>query len=567
MNNKNFKKPFSKELYGKEFDGYYPYPAEELAKHSVFPYLILDGGSFNLMNDRFGTANGDDILKLTLNGKLFDIFRTKGEFNWEASFAYVEGTCFTKKYEWQIWPQRLYFTIPLAHKFLQTGERKYSDAWLTIIKEWDRAHPYQEFDPEVNYLDTDMVWRDMQVAWRTMSLLHGIFMLQNAPFTIEGWKYLYDFVNLHMKHLYIEAIDRLSRNYAQNHVLQIGVVLLFTVSMFPEAENVSEMTKIALDTVEMNLKNAVFDDGGSDEDSPSYSHFIARLYLESLRIIENNNFPEIKGLRESVKKQYEWLYQCMTPSGKTLSLSDSYSFDVLQDLDYVSKLIDLDFERIQKNIFYPDSNIAVFRKGEMTVFVDAVPWPGHHHHAGTPQIVSYYGEYPVLTDTGVCNYDRWEMYDYLHSFKAHNVVYNADFDYHECTVVPEIESVDIKSGTMRIKTAVVNKNGMSYIWIREILVSDNKIIISDKAESKIEMPFVSRLFFKKNDVYFPKDDKQNMQLLTDSYLMTLSSKKNLSMELAPVMNEDNKVDYAVVCESKEKTKIFENKIILKFKKR
>ena len=38
----------------------------------------------------------------------------------------------------------------------------------------------------IHYLRTDMTWRDMQVAWRTMSLLHGLFMLQDAPFTDNG---------------------------------------------------------------------------------------------------------------------------------------------------------------------------------------------------------------------------------------------------------------------------------------------------------------------------------------------------------------------------------------------
>ncbi|MBQ7039270.1 MAG: heparinase II/III family protein, partial [Clostridia bacterium] len=560
-------KPYSKEIFGTENAGYYPYPREELIKQPIFPYFVLDGGAYNLMKDKFGTADGDKILELTLSGELFEIFKHKGKFNWEASFAYVKGTDFTKKYEWQIWPQRLYFTIPLAHKFLQTGERKYADAWLTIVKEWDKAHPYQEFIPEIHYIKTDMVWRDMQVAWRTMSLLHGLFMLQDAPFSKEDWKYLYDFLELHMNHLYVEALDRLARNYAQNHVLQIGVVLLFAVSMFPEFENTAELTKIGLDTVEMNLRNAIYEDGGSDEDSPSYSHFIARLYLEALLIIEKNGYPEIEGLRESVKKQYEWLYQCMTPQGKPLALSDSYGLDVMQDLEYASRLIDLDFERVQKEVYYEKSHIAIFRKGDMTLFADAASWPGPHHHAGAPQIISFYKGEPVLIDTGVCSYDRWEFYDYLHEFKAHNVVYNSEFEIDDCTVTPKIEVADVENGKFKVKTEVKNKNGQSFVWTRSIEISESKIEISDKAEASNEMPFKSRLLFKRNDVLFPKDNKNKMQLLRDKFLMTLTSEQKISKELAPVMNENDKIDYAVVCESEDFGKIFENKITIEFEER
>ena len=560
-------KPYAKEIFGIENIGYYPYPREELIKQPIFPYFVLDGGAFNLMNDRFGMTGGDEILELTMSGKLFDIFRYKGEFNWETSFTYVKDTDFRKKYEWQIWPQRLYFTIPLAHRFLKTGDRKYADAWLTIIKEWDKAHPYQEFDPEISYFFTDMVWRDMQVAWRTMSLLHGMFMLQDAPFTKDEWKYLYNFIELHMKHLYVEALDRLARNHAQNHVLQIGVVLLFAVSMFPEFENIPEMTKIGIDTVEMNLRNAIYDDGGSDEDSPSYSHFIARLYLEALLLIEKNGYREIKGLRESVRKQYEWLYQCMTPRGKTLQLSDSYALDVMQDIDFASRLIDLDFEREQQSVYYPDSHIAIMRKGDNVLFADAACWPGPHHHAGAPQILSYFKGDSILIDTGVCNYDRWEMYLYLHAFKAHNVVYNEDFAIYDCKVTPKIEEVDLDSGKVTIRTVVENKNGQSYVWVRKLEVTEKGMIIDDEASSDIEMPFKSRLFFRKSDVLFPENNKNMMQLLSENYLMTLTSEKAVSMELAPVMNDGNKLDYAVICESKEFGKIFRNRVVIEFSDR
>ncbi|MBQ7399031.1 MAG: heparinase II/III family protein [Clostridia bacterium] len=571
-------KPFAKEIFGVENVGFYPYPREELVKQSIFPYFVLDGGAYNLMKDRFGTADGDEILELTLSGKLFEIFKFKGEFGWESSFAFTEGTDFRKKYEWQIWPQRLYFTIPLAHRFLQTGDRKYADAWLTIVKEWDKAHPYQEFD-ERPYWHTDMTWRDMQVAWRTMSLLHGLFMLEDAPFSKEDWAYLYDFMKLHMNHLYLEAMDRLAKNHAQNHVLQIGVVLLLAVSMFPEFENVEELTKIGLDTVEMNLRNAIYDDGGSDEDSPSYSHFIARLYLEALLVIEKNGYPEIKGLRESVKKQYEWLYQCMTPRGKTLQLSDSYTLDVMQDIEYASRLIDLDFERLQKEIYYPQSHLAIFRKSDMTLFSDAAVYPGPHHHVGAPQLISFYKGQPILVDGGICNYDRWEFYHHLMHFKSHNVVFCEEFDdIMECKVTPEIKRVDLEKGTMEINTVVSHSDGRSYEWTRKLTVTDHKITIEDEATSETELNFKSRFLFKKSYVHFPNQTKQMkgnftnlkyeddniMQLLTDDFMMTLTGEKKLTQELSPVMNDENKLDYAVVAECKEYGKVFKNKTVIEF---
>lgn len=561
----DYTKPYAKEIFGVENMCCYPYPREELIKQSVFPYFVLDGGSFNLLNDRFGTAEGDRILELTMSGELFDVFRHKGEFNWETSFAYTSDTSFTKKYEWQIWPQRLYMTIPLAHRFLQTGDVKYANAWLKIVKEWDKAHPYQEFDPSVHYMQTDMTWRDMQVAWRTMSLLHGLFMLNDAPFDVEEWRYLYDFVILHMKHLYVEALDRLARNYSQNHVLQIGVVLMFAAVMFPEAENAEEMLKIGRDTVEMNLRNAVFADGGSDEDSPSYNNFIARLYLEALLLIENNNLAGIDGLRESIINQYRWIYQCMTPRGKSLQLSDSYAIDVQKDLDYVSRLIDLDLPDRCDNVLLPDSRMAIFRKGDITLYVDAQRYPGPHHHAGTPQILLFKGSEPLIVDSGVCNYDRWELYELLPEPKMHNVVYAEDIYSTDMTIEPHIEFFDGDNGIIKIKTEVENGK-RKYTWIRNIQVDDNKLVICDEAESCDEQIWHSRLFFRKNDVYFP-GDKRSMQLLTEDFIMTLESDLSVEKELVPVMNDGNRLDYAVVVQNTCYGKKLENKIEIVFEKR
>lgn len=561
----DYTKPFASEIFGVENICRYPYPREELIKHPIFPYFILDGGAFNLLNDRFGTTAGDAILELTMSGQLFDIFKHKGEFDWESSFAYTEGTDFTKKYEWQIWPQRLYMTIPLAHKFLQTGEARYANAWFTIVSEWDKAHPYQPFDPSIHYLQTDMTWRDMQVAWRTMSLLHGLFMLQDAPFEKEQWQYLYEFVKLHMSHLYEEALDRLARNYAQNHVLQIGVVLMFAAVMFPEFPNSAEMAKIGVDTVEMNLRNAVFEDGGSDEDSPSYSNFIARLYLEALLLIENNGLPKIEGLRESVIKQYNWIYQCMTPQGRTLQLSDSYSLDVMQDLEYVSKLIELELPQRQDSLLLKDSRLAIFRKGDITLYVDGQSFPGPHRHAGTPQILLYKGAEPIIVDSGVCNYDRWELYAQLPEPKMHNVVYANGIDMNNVTVDTRIESFDGDKGTITVK-AQVNSGKISYTWTRSISLNSEKLVIADKAVSDTEQQWQSRLFFKKNDVYFAPD-RHSMQLLREDFIMTLKSDVDAEKELVPVMNEENKLDYAVVVQNTAFGKTYENKIKIEFQKR
>ncbi len=562
-----FIKPYSKEYFGVEMQSFYPYPKQELVKQPVFPFFILDGGAYNLLNDWFGKIDGDDLLKLTMSGEIFEKFKYKNEFNWESSFAYLEGTDFRKKYEWQLWPQRLYMTIPLAQEFLKTGDRKYADAWLKIVKNWDENHPYQPYDPSVRIFDTDMTWRDMQVGWRTLSLIHGIHMLLDAPFTKDEWAYIYSFVNLHVKHLWEEAENRLSIQYTGNHALQIGVVILYARAMFPEFENIDTMAKAGRGVIEFNMRNAVFADGGSNEDSPSYSHFIARLYLDAMLVIDGIGFDKIDGLEEYIKKQYELLYHTAAPDGTTLPLSDSYSLDAMKDIEYVSRFIDLDFDRTLDTVLFPDTKLAIFRKGVFTFVADGAPWPGPHHHAGVPQILLYHGKNPLIVDSGVCNYDRWEFYGHLHNFDAHNVVYNDSYDIYDCTVTPTIEKFDGDKGIIEFRTVLEHKNGEGYVWTRKIAVDEKSIVIEDCANSDVEMPWKSRLFFKRNDVLFPANNKKQMQLVTEDYLMTLGSEKDVKRVLCPVMNEKDELDYAVICESSCVGKSFTNKIVIEFEDR
>ena len=148
------------------------------------------------------------------------------------------------------------------------------------------------------------------------------------------------------------------------------------------------------------------------------------------------------------------------------------------------------------------------------------------------------------------------------------MVYNPEFEIDDCKVMPEIKKADVEKGEFLVETMVENKNGQKFIWTREILVTDNRLEISDKATSDTEMPFKSRLLFKRNDVYFPREDKNKMQLLTENYLMTLTSDLEISKELAPVMNDEDKLDYAVICETKEIFgKEFTNKTVIEFEER
>jgi len=569
-----FEKPWGEAVFGKSVPARYVYPREEMAREAIFPYFVLDGGAFHFAHDTFGTTDSDKWLTGIMDGSLMEVFRHgEGEYGWEASFAYTDPVGFRKKYEWQIWPQRLYMTIPLAHAWMRTGERKYADRWLEIVRGWDRAHPYQPFDPARNYLLTDMTWRDMQVAWRTLSLLHGVFMLDDAPFTVEDWRYLTDFIRLHADHLLEESKDRLERQHAQNHVLQIGVALIMAGVLFPELARAEDYVRYGAETVRMNMERAIFPDGGSDEDSPSYSHFIARLYLEAYLLLLNNGRESIPGLRESVLKQYEWLRLTMAPDGTAPRISDSYAMDARADLRRVSRLLPVRTDPAEGDAYLEDSRVVVLRRGRLTLLADAMDYRRGHQHAGRPQILLWYGEDPVLVDGGCSSYDRWEFYLPLMTAAYHNVIrVPGEHDSRENDIRTFLDASRMGEGILSFGAEVKTVKGASYRWERELRLTESTLELFDRAEQTSAgdpLPFASALYFGRHDADCPLTGNQNlrrMRLLSRDMLMTLESEREGFVSLSPVMNGENRIDYALLFETGGQGS-YENRTVLTFEGR
>lgn len=560
-----FKKPYGKEIFGKEFVCGYVYPEEELKANDIFQYFVLDGGAFNYMKDIIGSVTGEGILDKVMSGELFELFQNGGTYNWEKSYAHTEGTDFRKKHEWQCWPQRLYLLLPVAQAFLRTGDKKYSDRWLEIVKGYDKAHPYLPYDEKVRHVNTNMAWRDMQVPWRTVIFLHSFFMLKNADYSMEEWKYLYDYMYLHMKHLALEAKNRLRTQWVQNHALLIGTALVMSSCMFPEFDISDECLELGKQVISLNMRG-IYADGGSVEDSPSYSLFIARIFLEPLLMLKNNSKESIEGLEDCVLAQYRWIYLNITPCGNMPRFSNTFSIDSEKDIENVKRLIDLDLPKKQESVLFPDSNEAIVRKGDLTLYVDAINIPNSWGdvHRGRPQILLYYKDRPIITDPGVYNYDRWEFYMYCLSAHNHNIVFSPEINELEMELHTKI--TDFSNDYVACEARVIYKD-YEYLWTRTFEISENKIVINDEIKSNKELPWRSRLFFVRADTltYTPSDTI--FQQIWEDSTMKVTSDKKYSLGLLPAMNETNDLEYAIVLENVDKGFEYKNRFVIEFNNR
>ena len=269
---------------------YFPYTREKLLEKPIFPAYVFDGGAFFFVNDIFGTSNSDELMEKMFAGRLFNYWEQDGQFNWRAVWNKWTDWQYSNEWESHCWLHRLYILLPLAQHYCKTKEKKYADAWLKILKDWDAHNPYRPVnDPD------DHIWYDMQVAWRTINLVHSIFLFGEENAMAEAdWHYVYDLLGLHVRHLFKEGKEhRELQKVGQklgNHTLQIGMALIMVGTLLPELDDAADMQDTGRAIVETILEKMISVEGISRENAVSYAHFIARLFVEADLLLQYNGF-------------------------------------------------------------------------------------------------------------------------------------------------------------------------------------------------------------------------------------------------------------------------------------
>jgi len=540
-----YHKPYIQELRPntESLEAVFPYPREELLKEPIFPYYILDGGAYFLANEYFGTADAETLCAKTMDGSLFERWTGKNGFDWDRSLTRSAGTDFIRELEWQVWLQRLYILLPLAQKWAQTGEKRYAEKWRELLHSWWEAHPYQAYEEGSKIEDTDYVWRDMQVVWRMQTLLHSVYLLGSRDGALErdDWRFLYDLIELHAEHELSEARHGLQGSGRGNHFQQLGVSLVTVGVMFPEFAHAKEYLEAGRSVVKKILQNEITPDGGSIEGSPSYSHFIARLYVECYLILKNNRLDEIEGLYESICAQYEFLYQFSTRDGKTLRFGDSYRMDVHADIERVKDLLSLKLSEHKETRLFPAIGCAVLRNEYFEVFVDNSVPATFHQHFGRPQIAVYAVGEQVISDSGCVNYDRHDLREFLKEPTSHNVVDTVKTR----GAKPETAVTDFCETENRVRfTVKYAKNGVEWCNIRTIALCGKTIRITDDLEASEPLQFVSTLHFDAKDTRISEDGYTARQLL-DNGVIVLKTSEPMKQSFQPAMGEDNRMTWTV----------------------
>lgn len=513
-----FRKPHIREFSGaRALSRRYPYPRRWFVKHDIYPLLVLDGGAFFFTQEHIGGATATDFMTALERGTLLAPWRVNGELHWDLVFDQTVGTPCRPAFEKHVWLNRLYFLLPIAQRYLRTQDEKWAKLWFHYFSDWMAAHPY---DPEQEALPKEMpapgsspslsslppckqCWFDMQVTWRLLVLLHSVFLLADSKsMTKKRWHRVYDAILLHARHVFREA-DRVETGYIGNHFLQMGNALLCTGILLPEFPDSREFIAAGRRVIGMHMRRDFLADGGSIEASPSYAHFIARQHLEAYLLLKENSQPAIRGLRQCVRRQYNWLAQTASPAGLTLQVSESYAFDAAADIARVSELFALPKPKRKRSVCLQDSCFAVLRNRRMAAYVDGMRLiPSFsHHHPGKPNVLLYVDQQPVLVDSGACNYDKHMRMDWFKLPQAHNVVTVTGLEKTAATdagaqPVPTItvtDFADSAKGSWVTMEHRLDADRFSYTWTRTVRLHEEELEIVDVV--KASCPVAAKQIF------------------------------------------------------------------------
>jgi hypothetical protein len=475
----------------------YPYPERLLREEDVFPLLPLDGGAFFFATRTFGGATGTDLLRALETGALFVPWEIHGRVSWNRAYDDSLRFPYVYQFEKQAWLNRLFFLLPLAQQYLRTADEKWARSWYSHFRKWQRAQPrVAGVEKKPPTWRGDRSWSDMQVTWRLLVLVHSVFLLQRSAFLDERrWRSIYEAIHLHADLLLVEARAQLAQEArGGNHLLQKGNALVFAGLLFPEFAEAADYFETGRDAVRRHLREEINPDGGSGEASPSYGHFIARLYLEVFLLLKHNRRPPIPGLAASIARQYRFLAGTASPAGTTLPLSDSYELSVQDDLRVVDQLFPLPRRRPEPLSVFPQSCFAVMRGKNMTAYLDGMALGGWHHHDGKPNLLLYVGEQPLLVDSGCFDYDKHPLREWLASDRAHNVVVvdggSPRRPRENGMRVPVVSLAGCEHARSGDRVVMVHRwdgEELSYTWTRTVELRAKTLEVVDRVEASREV--------------------------------------------------------------------------------
>ncbi|WP_163930004.1 heparinase II/III family protein [Paraferrimonas sp. SM1919] len=212
---------------------------------------------------------------------------------------------------WSLWPvkdnevrfqlHRMYWWIPMAKAYWNTGDEAYVKEWKFQFRDWIADNPLVDTevddDPQKVTLDEDYnhryPWRSLEVSRRLQDQAKLFnFFLSSAHFD-EG--FLADFLINYHRHA-----ARLHEHYSpgKNHLLFQAMRMFIASIMFPEFKHSKQWQQRAIAILHREIDKQINNDGYHYEISPNYHVASIEIFLKAY------NFAKVNGLADLFNNHY-----------------------------------------------------------------------------------------------------------------------------------------------------------------------------------------------------------------------------------------------------------------------
>jgi len=386
---------------------FYPY----VKKYNFGDYLPKDQGGKFIQMQLIDSEDDHVIVKAIRNGLLQRVYGDP------IGWGKLEKT----ELEKSVWLNRFYYLPSFARLYYLSGDESYLEDMMKLIRVWIHDNPRVTEHPTSKYN-----WYDMQVAWRSIHL-SWCYYLGEKGLSIADKQLIKDTLKEHALVL-AEGFGQQKLNEF-NHQAHGALAMIYLGTLFPELSQAEELRTGALRILEHHINFAFYPDGGNVEQMFGYYPFEASIFRDTYLLCRDNGVTPPKNILPLLHKMADYLFEVAQPDGTMPPVNDSYPMPVNPTETIIREILNEKVSADKKpgSYYLPETQIGVMRANGSGL----TPWYllanpartiGSHDHAGRLGFVLWYGEEPVLIDSGCSNYDNPLIVKWYRTSRAHNTV-------------------------------------------------------------------------------------------------------------------------------------------------
>ena len=296
------------------------------------------------------------------------------------------------------------YDLIIAHK--EEHNNKFLIKGFEIINEWYRHNA--RFNP----FQSPLVWNDQGSSERILAILTFYDYAQQYMNINIQYK---NMINKIVKDSILYLASPYNYKYKANHGIYQDFALLIVASYLKDVKQQQKYFKIALNRFKQQVISTYDSNGVHLENSPKYHLMITDLLNDFAGYAKSLNLDLDKEVLDRIKRANKNKYFFVLNNGHIAPVGDSMY------IPYTS------FKKLNNEILISqDAGYVIFKNKEFYLLVRTQSINAGHRHQDQLSYIYEYRKDLIVSDPGFLDYSSSKENIYVHSRKAHNVIYSKD---------------------------------------------------------------------------------------------------------------------------------------------